>query len=175
MDNVAAGGSILILGVGNVLLGDEGIGVHVAWRLATLPLPPGVEVVDGGTLGFGLAGLLEGRKLVVLVDAIAADAPPGSIFRVSPGDAALRWRNPRSAHGEGIELLLCHTDGLDPRPGIVILGIVPECTDNFGMALSPTLTSRMDAIVDAVMKEIARALPAATLERAGVTSTEQSA
>lgn len=76
----------LILGVGNILLGDEGVGVYVARKLQELPLPPGVTVLDGGTAGFGLLPYLEGYERIIVVDAVLAGGRPGSICRLSLAD-----------------------------------------------------------------------------------------
>ena len=92
----------LVLGVGNLLLSDEGVGVHVVHRLRQSRLPVHVEVIDGGTAGFELTGHLRGRRKVVIVDAVEADARPGTIFRFKPGEAGLRWRQPLSAHQVGL-------------------------------------------------------------------------
>jgi hydrogenase maturation protease len=159
MDGAVRDGGILVLGVGNVLLGDEGAGVHIARELARRPLPPGVDVVDGGTIGFGLATLLPGRRAVILVDAIdppEPETPPGSVFRFSPGEVPLRRHDRRSAHGEDISLLLFHARGLSPPPEIVIFGIVPEDAGADRMGPGPALLSRMDDILGVILREIER-------------------
>ena len=78
---------VLLLGVGNYLMGDEGVGVHIANKLAGEKLPPGVELLDGGTAGFHLMGILEQYKLVVLIDATLDGQPAGTV----------RWLEPKFA------------------------------------------------------------------------------
>ncbi len=73
--------NILILGIGNILLKDEGIGVHVVNKLKEMQLPPDVEVMDGGTLGIDLLYYIEGRKKVVVIDTVTAGEPPGTMYR----------------------------------------------------------------------------------------------
>ncbi|MBI3854397.1 MAG: hydrogenase maturation protease [Planctomycetes bacterium] len=80
---------ILVAGVGNVFLGDDGFGVEVVRRLAGRALPPGVTVADFGIRGFDLAcALLEPRERVILVDAVRRGEPPGTIFLMEPNTDA---------------------------------------------------------------------------------------
>jgi hydrogenase maturation protease len=74
----------LVLGLGNVIMGDEGVGVHVVRALARKPLPPSVECVDGGTGGFVLLGPLQDADRVVLIDAAADGNPIGTVTRTTP-------------------------------------------------------------------------------------------
>ena len=74
----------LVLGIGNYLMGDEGVGVYVAQQLAQERIPPGVEVLDGGTGGFHLMGVLEDYPFVVMVDATLDERPAGTIRRIEP-------------------------------------------------------------------------------------------
>ena len=76
--------STLILGIGNILMGDEGVGVEVVRRLEAQPLPEGVECLDGGTGSFVLLGPMQSAARVILVDATADGAPPGTITRLEP-------------------------------------------------------------------------------------------
>ncbi len=75
---------ILLLGIGNYLMGDEGVGVHFAQRLENEPLPPGVDVLDGGTGGFHLSHFFEDYPTVVLIDATLDGQPPGTIRLLEP-------------------------------------------------------------------------------------------
>jgi hydrogenase maturation protease len=74
----------LVLGLGNVIMGDEGVGVHVVRALAQKPLPPSVECLDGGTGGFVLLGPLQNADRVVLIDAAADGNPIGTVTRTTP-------------------------------------------------------------------------------------------
>jgi hydrogenase maturation protease len=80
----------LVLGVGNVILGDEGFGPEVVRRLSEAALPAGVRVEEGGVGGFNLLGSLEGVERLIVVDVMLADIPPGEIrlFRLEPGSSA---------------------------------------------------------------------------------------
>ena len=74
----------LILGIGNLLLKDEGVGVHVVQALRGRKIPDGVEVVDGGTFGLDLIDIFAGRRKVIFIDAMLSKAPPATVLRFSP-------------------------------------------------------------------------------------------
>lgn len=135
------------------------MGIHVVRELARVGLPAGVEAVDGGTIGFELAGLLPGRRAGILVDAIdpgGNDVPPGSVFRFLPDEMPLLRHDRRNAHGEGIGGLLHHARHLTPPLDIVVFGIVPGETGIESLDLSPALRSGMDACIAAIRGEIDR-------------------
>lgn len=75
----------LILGVGNIIMGDEGFGVHVARQLKDAELGDDVTVEEGGVGGFSLLGLLEGVRRVIVVDVMNTDIPPGEVRFLKPG------------------------------------------------------------------------------------------
>ena len=94
----------LVLGIGNTLLKDEGVGVHVLARLAGASLPEGVQLLDGGTLSFALAGPLEDVDALVVVDAANLQAPPGSmrVFEGEAMDAFMAGKRKSSVHEVGL-------------------------------------------------------------------------
>ncbi len=142
----------LILGLGNLLLCDEGVGVHVAQRLKSLPLPYDVDVLDGGTGGYELLSHLAGRSRVIIVDCIKADAPAGTMIRACIDDMALQWPEAWSAHHSGLRELFYGTRTLSSPPEVIILGVVPDTIDEPRIGLSPALQSQFDAIVDATLE-----------------------
>ena len=73
--------NILILGIGNLLLRDEGVGIHVVQKMKEMELPPGIEVMDGGTMGLNLLYYIENRDRVIVVDTVIVGDPPGTIYR----------------------------------------------------------------------------------------------
>ena len=75
---------ILVLGIGNILLCDEGVGVRVIEALQTMELPATVEVFDGATAGVDLLDVLADRRKVIVIDAVQADGPCGAVFRFTP-------------------------------------------------------------------------------------------
>ena len=120
--------NILVLGVGNLLLSDEGVGIHVVQRLQEMSLPSGVEVIDGGTGGFELISHFSGKKKVIIVDAVRGDDEPGTILRFTADDLSIAWRPTFSAHQTGVEGLLHFSKELTSPPQIVFIGIIPKET-----------------------------------------------
>lgn len=156
----------LILGLGNLLLSDEGVGVHVAQLLLRMELPSDVEVVDGGTGGFELIEHVRGKSKVVIIDCFRADAKPGSIARLMIDEVSLDQPPPFSVHEGGIQELLLPIQKLTPPPEVVLLGIVPAVVDQLGMVLSAEIESQMPKIVSAVLEEVGWTEPAPAFDDA---------
>jgi hydrogenase maturation protease len=95
----------LVLGLGNVIMGDEGVGVHVVRALAQHKLPAGVECLDGGTGGFVLLEPLQNAGRIVLIDATADGNPPGTVTRTTP-KFAKDYPPTLTAHDIGVKDLL---------------------------------------------------------------------
>jgi hydrogenase maturation protease len=141
----------LILGVGNILLSDEGIGVRVIEYLQTQPLPEDVELVDGGTAGADLIDVLADRETVIIVDAVELDQPPGTIFKLTPEDLLPLPDNPLSMHDLDIPQTLRMTELLGCAPKKVIcFGVVPESIQP-GMELTKELASLVPRIAKLVL------------------------
>jgi hydrogenase maturation protease len=145
---------ILVLGIGNVILKDEGIGVHVAEKMKQMALPPDVEVMDGGIKGLDLLYFIEGRKKVIVVDAVKAGAPPGTLFRFTDNDLADKKGFIRSAHGIDFSDVVAIAKFQGNKPEIVFLGIEPEDI-GAGMELSPLIEKNIPVLIKLVLKEIA--------------------
>jgi hydrogenase maturation protease len=145
----------LVLGIGNVLLRDEGVGCHVAHALEGIPLPD-VKVMDGGTCPDVLQ-LREGADKLVIVDAVKGGGTPGQIYRFHPEDIALEQKPLLSLHDmnliDSLKLMqLWHPDKI----GIgetVIIGVEPK-EIGWGLELSPELEKRMSRIIDAILSEL---------------------
>jgi len=153
MDAPGATKPILVLGIGNLLMADEGVGVHVAQHLLQRRLPPGVEVLDGGTGGFELSGQLRGRSRVVVVDAVRWEAPPGTIVRFTARDVAAERPRRWSAHQQGLaDIVTAPHVQLDPED-IVIIGVVPQDVSTLAVGLTDVLRERVPAIAEVVLKE----------------------
>lgn len=143
----------LILGVGNILLSDEGIGVRVIEYLQRQNIPEGVELVDGGTAGADLIDVLAERERVVVVDAIQSNEPAGTILRLTPDDLKLQEDTPLSLHDLDIPQTLEMTKMLGCAPAKVIcFGVVPECIKP-GMGLSATVSPLVPRIAELVLEE----------------------
>ena len=95
----------LILGLGNLILGDEGVGVHVVQAIEKLALPTGVECLDGGTGGFILLEPLQSAGRIILIDATADENPPGTVTRTTPRFSS-DYPPTLTAHDIGVKDLL---------------------------------------------------------------------
>lgn len=150
--------SLLVLGLGNVLCTDDGLGVAAVETLVrTYRLPAGVRALDGGTLGLSLLHCFESDEDAILVDAVSADRPPGTLVRLTGHDVAPAVRERLSPHQVGVADLLDALEliGTQPR-GLVLLGLVPASLE-LHVGLSPVVAARMPELVAAVAEEIRRA------------------
>ena len=145
---------LLVLGLGNVLLEDDGVGAAaVALLLERYEPPPGVQVLDGGTLGLSLLPYLEDADAVILVDAIKADKRPGSLIRLDGDEVPPAVATRLSPHQVGVADLLDGARWLEHYPSrLVLLGLVPE---RIGLAvgLSRHVRLALPSLVDRVVDE----------------------
>jgi hydrogenase maturation protease len=145
---------VLVLGLGNLLLRDEGVGVHVAQAMQSLKLPAGVEVLDGATAGLDLLDIVAHRRKVIVIDALDGDYPPGTVVRLTCRDLAPRGDAVVSLHGLALfeVLKLGERLGLSPAE-VVILGVKPANLD-YGLELSAELSCLLPRIINLVLDEI---------------------
>jgi hydrogenase maturation protease len=145
----------LILGLGNPLRGDDGVGCRVAQALERRVLPQDVEVMEGGTPGLGLIHLLEGRTRVFLVDAAEMDRPAGTVMQFHAQDATLISPAASfSLHDSDVAGALNLACALQiPMPEIVFFGVQPACLD-WGRGLSPQVQAAIPKVVAAVLTAV---------------------
>lgn len=145
---------LLVLGLGNVLLEDDGVGAAAVALLLERYVPPErASVLDGGTLGLSLLPYLEEAETVILVDAITADAPPGTVVRLEGADVAPAVATRLSPHQIGVADLLDGARWLDRYPDrLLLLGIVPESME-LAVGLSPRVHAALPALVDRIADE----------------------
>lgn len=146
--------NVLILGIGNLLLCDEGIGVHAVRCLAQRILPPGVEVLDGGTSGADLVDHLEGRTKVIVIDAASGDGPPGTIYRCEARDL-IEQEGALSLHEFGLADSLHMAERLGCAPQrVVVLGVQPATMEP-GLELSPEVAAVLPGVLSLALAEAA--------------------
>ena len=132
--------SITLLGLGNILLGDEGFGVHfLEWFLARYRLPEGVRAVDGGTLGHGLLDVVCGCERLIVIDVIKVDDTPGSIYRFDRSEMESHMPEPTSAHEVEFVDVLYQAELMDQCPETQFLLIVPENYADMEIKMSPVM------------------------------------
>ena len=146
---------VLVLGLGNVLLGDDGLGAAAVSRIErNYRIPPGVSLEDGGTLGLSLLGLLAESDRVILVDAVLTGSPPGTLVRIDGEDVMDAVRERLSPHQVGVADLLDAARLIGRYPSTVtLLGLVPEFID-LSVARSSSVEARLDELVEAVVREV---------------------
>lgn len=147
--------SILVLGLGNILLQDEGIGVHVIEALeAAYDLPNSVTVVDGGTAGMDMLNTIAGFQHMVVVDAVKTGAPAGTVVTLTGDQVPAFFKGKLSPHQVGLTDLLAVMRLTDESPeSITLIGCVP-----YGMATTLTMTDGMQARVPEMMALVVDAL-----------------
>lgn len=147
---------ILVLGVGNILLSDEGIGVRVVETFqAGYRVPATVEVLDGGTAGMDLLDVLAGRSHVIIVDAIRSERPPGSIVRLRGEAVPALFRTRISPHQLGLSEVLAALKLIDAEPAhLSLIGIVPEDLSTT-LELSPRLAAAVPTLAAMIAEELA--------------------
>lgn len=145
---------ILVLGVGNILLSDEGIGVRVVEELSKMDLPDNVELLDGGTASDVYISFLAGRKKVIIVDSVKGGGEPLSIYRFNYKDVAYEPTFPTSLHQVGVIDTLQMADFMNAMPKeAIIIGIEPLSL-KASIDLSPEMAERMPKIIEIVLKEL---------------------
>lgn len=145
--------STLMLGVGNIIVGDEGFGVHVVRRLKGVELPEGTRIEEGGVGGFNLLGSLEGVDRVIVVDVMMSDTAPGEVLFFKPGpDFQEPDKKIISFHQVGVLELVQMRNLLGDKPEVYFLVTRPEKLE-WGTGLSESVQSAVDRAV-ALIKEI---------------------
>jgi hydrogenase maturation protease len=145
----------LVLGIGNILLQDEGLGVHALERLTRdYCVPSAVQVVDGGVMGLGLLPYLEGPSALLVIDAVQTGQSPGTLIRLEgdaiPAALALKM----SMHQAGLQELMATSQLQGTLPSkIVLWGMEPAGVD-WGLDLSAPVAAGLDALVQAVVEEL---------------------
>lgn len=149
---------ILVLGVGNLLLSDEGVGVHVAQRMMTMAMPPEVQVVEGGTDGFGLVNVITEADRMILIDAVRGGGQPGSIYRFEIEDCPpYPDIFKTSVHQISILEVINLSSLIGSTPRTTIIGIEPACME-MGMELSPVVAAKVPRVIQMIKEEVEASL-----------------
>jgi hydrogenase maturation protease len=146
----------VILGIGNTILSDEGVGVRAAEALEEqYDLPEGVEVIDGGTAGMELLGPLSGTDLLLVLDAIKAGRPPGTVVKMVGDEVPVFFRSKLSPHQVSISDVLAGLEFSGDPPGdLVLIGVEPDNLE-LGLELTPAITAQVPQMVRLAVAELA--------------------
>jgi hydrogenase maturation protease len=148
---------ILVLGVGNILLGDEGTGVRVIQRLEDqYVFSENVELYDGGTLGLKLLEPICRSDFAIVVDIVRGGGAPGTIYRIAESDLPKRIPYKSSLHELNIVETLIYAEELGNKPETVVIGIEPGDWTSWCTELTEPVRNRMEDFIAVVLDEISK-------------------
>ena len=158
---------VLVLGVGNLLLRDEGAGVRELEEFERrYEVPAGVELLDGGTSGIELLHHFRGLDLLIILDVVRNGSPPGAVFRMSGEEVPTLFRKRISPHQLGLSDVLAAAALTDSMPGaVVLLGIEPRAIET-GLKLSEEVAANIGALAEMVVADLS-AVGVAVTRRTG--------
>ena len=150
--------NITILGVGCLLLTDEGFGYHVIKKMEKeYTFSDNITILDGGVLGINLLGLISEADYLIVIDIIRNNKEPGTMYRIDDEDIPNRIRAKNSLHQiDFLETMTLCRHGLDKAPKTVIFGVEPEDMKTCSVELTPTIQNRIDDIIENVLKELVK-------------------
>lgn len=154
-DNIIRTENIAVLGLGNILLGDEGVGVHAVNTLkCSYELPENVRVIDGGTMGLDLLPFIEGMDKVLVVDAVNFNKEPGSIEVIEDRDIPSFISSKLSIHQIGLPdiLLASRLIGTMP-PKIALIGIQPKTMET-GLEMSDVVSMKLETLLNVIIEKL---------------------
>lgn len=153
MSKATTASKIVILGIGNLLLSDEGVGVHLANELMKMDFPPNVSVIEGGTGGFCLLNVITEADRLIVIDAVKGGAAPGSIYRFDIKDLHTPPVSFTSIHQIGILEVINLSGLIGKTPQTTIIGIEPKSME-IGMELSSEIKAKIPDIIKLIQEEI---------------------
>jgi hydrogenase maturation protease len=149
---------VTVLGIGNILMSDEGVGVHAVNKMMEeYRFPPQVELIDGGTTGLhGILPIVEDTDSLIVIDAVNGKGEAGSLYRYTLEDFRLTFPKKLSAHDIGFVECMAVTEvnGRLPK-SVVIVGIKPADMTTPGMELTPGIEAKLDDLIGMVLGELA--------------------
>jgi hydrogenase maturation protease len=146
---------VLLLGMGNILLEDEGLGIRALEVLQRdYAFPPGVELLDGGTTGMGLLDDIGGRDHLLVLDAVQTGEPPGTLVVMRGSDVPVYFGIRVTPHQLGLADVLATLELSGEQPGsVTVLGLVPHSLE-LTLELSEPIQSQLDELVQAAVSEL---------------------
>ncbi|HTP64307.1 MAG TPA: HyaD/HybD family hydrogenase maturation endopeptidase [Geobacteraceae bacterium] len=146
--------NVLILGVGNLLLTDDGFGVHCINAMREIQFPPNVTVMESGTVGHQLVPTLNEIDLLIVVDAIEAGDTPGSIFRFTPEDLQFKSGIKSSLHQLSLIDVLQMAEMTGSRPETIIIAVQPRDVKSCSMELNEEVKAVIPRVIELVLEEL---------------------
>lgn len=143
----------VIIGIGNLILKDEGVGVHAVQRLEGVNLPQRVEVIDGGTDTMELLQVFRDYERIIVIDALKGGGKPGTIYRVTPEEIMHDRTRTLSLHEVGLLDVLGMARQLGGHGEVVIIGVEPK-EISCSIELSPEVEAELPRVMEAVLEEL---------------------
>ena len=154
MKKIVRADRVVVLGVGNLLLRDEGAGVHLIQKLREMEIGEGVELVDGGTSLLDFLPQMKHISKLIIVDAVKLGGKPGRTYRICVDDSLLKGgKGMTSLHQLGVVETLAIAQKMGKLPPTVIIGIEPK-EIAYGLELSPEIEREMGKMVNLILDEI---------------------
>jgi len=148
---------IMVLGVGNLLFTDEGVGIHVIRKLEErYNFPENVSIQDGGVLGINLLGVISAADYLIVVDAVKNGGKPGDLHRLEGEEIPKRILAKNSLHQVDLLEALTLCQALDKVPETVILGVEPKDIESVGLEPTPLIQEKVDDLLGMVLMELDR-------------------
>ena len=147
----------MVLGVGNLLFTDEGVGIHVIRKLEErYNFPENVSIQDGGVLGINLLGVISAADYLIVVDAVKNGGKPGDLHRLEGEEIPKRILAKNSLHQVDLLEALTLCQALDKVPETVILGVEPKDIESVGLEPTPLIQEKVDDLLGMVLMELDR-------------------
>lgn len=147
--------NITILGVGNILYRDDGVGIRVVEKLEKeYDFPDHVQIVDGGVLGINLMGIISNAGRLIVVDTVLNHGKPGDLHRLEHDDIPNRILAKNSLHQVDLIEALTLCSALDHVPQTTIIGIEPKDLNTLSEIMTPEIESRVNDLTQAVLDEL---------------------
>ena len=146
---------VTILGVGNILLTDEGFGVHVIRRLEKeYRFPENARIIDGGVLGLNLLNVILESDRLIVVDVIRSGNAPGTLYKIDNDEIPNRIKSKNSLHQLDFIESLTKGAAIGEVPYTVIIGVEPKDIENHSLDLTPEIEKAIEPIMDMVLSEL---------------------
>ncbi len=143
-------GRVLVLGVGNYLMGDEGIGVHIMYEMEELELPDYVDVLDGGTGGFFLMNYFDLYPTIIFVDATMDGQPPGTVTTLRP-EFASDFPTALSVHDVGLKDMIEAIYLQDKIPDIHLITVTVSGIQPMTMDLTKEVEEAVPQAIESIL------------------------
>ncbi len=145
---------IAVMGIGNILMQDEGIGVHIIRELEKYDFNPHIALIDGGNMGMDLLSFFYEYNTMIIVDAVDFEKNPGFIDTIENDDILTLFTTKMSLHHLGLKDVLSYAKLLDQTPEeLCLIGIQPEKIE-MEMQLSKTVSSKIDTLTQLVLEKL---------------------